>query len=369
MPDLKDLNILHLDTGREWRGGQGQVLTLAKGLRDRGVKQLLLAPHGSPLNKRAREAGIPTEDFRTRGELDFLSARNLGKQIDRSEASIVHAHDAHAHAAAWMATRRRPRVRLVVSRRVDFEVSGNFLSRRKYLDPRVHYFAISTGVRDVLLRGGVAGERVTVVPSGVDPSRFTFDVPREKLRREFGIEPEAPVIGTIGSLVDHKDHLCLVDAAATTLERHSSARFLIVGEGEMRGALEKRIAERRLGENVILTGFRSDVETFLSGFDIFVVSSHLEGLCTSLADAMLFALPVAATRTGGVPDLVRDDETGLLVEPKDPAALGCAVSRLLDDAALARRLGEAARAHAREGFTSRSLVENTVAAYQALGRP
>ena len=357
--------ILHIDSGREWRGGQAQVLNLCRGLRARGVSLVLAAQPGSPLLERAAKAGIETFRVAMRGELDVFAAHRLRRIIQRQGVTLVHAHDAHAHALARMALGRR-RVALVVSRRVDFAISSGFLSRRKYLDPRIHYFAISNGVRDVLVMGGVPPERIHVVPSGVDPNRFTRQIPPSDLRAEFGVPEGAPIIGTIGSLVDHKGHRYLIEAAAMVLERHSNARFFIVGEGELRADLEARIAQGGLSGAFVLPGFREDLETFLSGFDVFVLPSHLEGLCTSLIDAMLCRLPAVGCNTGGVPDLIQHEKTGLLVEPKNPRSLADALLRLLEDQPLAARLGEAARTHALACFTADAMVEKTLAAYVSL---
>jgi glycosyltransferase involved in cell wall biosynthesis len=362
------LRVVHLDTGREWRGGQAQVLTLCRGLAARGVEQVLVVRPGSPLARRAAEAGIPVWTMRMFGEFDLIAAARLRILVAERGAAIVHTHDAHAHALAWLALRGTRRVALVVSRRVDFPISHSWFSRRKYLDGHVHFFAISHGVRDVLLRGGVPPDRVRVVPSGVDAERFRPGVTREALRREFAIPEGAPIVGTIGQLVDHKDHATLVEAAALVLRQRPDARFVIVGEGALRGDLEARIARLGIGASVLLPGYRPDVETFLAGFDLFALSSHLEGLCTSVIDAMLFGLPVVATRTGGVPDLVRDGETGWLVPVRDPAELAAAILFALHEPALAKRLGEAARAHARAHFTAESLVENTLRAYEAVLR-
>jgi len=361
--DLSGETIVHVDAGREWRGGQRQVLTLCRGLRDRGVGQVLVTQPGYPLAQRAAEEGIEVVPLRMRGEFDMLSAWRLARLIAQRNACFVHAHDAHAHAVAWMATRRRRDTTLLVSRRVDFPISHNVLSRRKYLDPGIRFLAISNGVRDVLLAGGVDPTGVTVVPSGVDPSRFTFNLPAEALRTELTIPADAPIVGTIGSLVDHKDHACLIDAWPTLLDRVPNAQLVIVGEGELRSALERQVAEKHLTDYVTLTGHREDIETFLSGFDAFAVSSHLEGLNTSLIDAMLFGLPAVGTRAGGIPDLIRDGETGLLVEPKSPEALGEALARIVQNPGLARDLGENGRRHARAHFTAEALVEGTVAAY------
>ncbi|HBF35365.1 TPA: hypothetical protein DDW35_12460 [Candidatus Sumerlaeota bacterium] len=361
---IPDFCVLHLDCGREWRGGQAQVFNLCKGLQAAGVRQVLASPPASPLLLRAMETGIPVAGVNMHGEFDIFSAWKLKKLIQSQNVTLIHTHDAHAHAlACWAAPRNMP---IAVSRRVDFAISKNWLSRRKYFDPRVSYLSISNGVADVLKQGGIPAEKIYLVPSGVDATRFTYQVPREKMREEFGIPNDAPVIGTIGSLVDHKGHQYLIDAAPRVLERYPNARFVLVGDGSLEQALKAQVAERKLQASFVFTGRRNDVETFLSSFDVFALSSHLEGLCTSVIDAQLFALPVAATRTGGVPDLVIHEQTGLLAAPKNPQELADAILQLLGDGVLAKRLGEAGRAHALAGFTADKTVEKTIAAYAAI---
>jgi glycosyltransferase involved in cell wall biosynthesis len=356
--------VLHVDAGREWRGGQAQVLNLCDQLHRRGVALILVAPPASPLSLRAREKGLPVIETPLRGEFDLLAAWKIRRLIRERGVALIHAHDAHAHSIARLALGRSAvSIPLVVSRRVDFPVSRGFFSRRKYLDPRIRFLAISNGVRRVLIEGGVPPERVRVVPSGVDASRLDFSTPRGRLREELGVPADAPIVGTIGSLVDHKGHRWLVEAVPAVLKRHPGAHFVIVGEGELRPALESQIRSLGLEASFHLPGFREDLSTFLAGFDVFALPSHLEGLCTSLIDAMLFRLPVAATNAGGIPDLAIHDKTALVVEPRRADLLAAAIARLLDDRALAKRLGEAARLHALEGFTMESTAEKTLEAY------
>ncbi|MFW6286910.1 MAG: glycosyltransferase family 4 protein [Candidatus Sumerlaeota bacterium] len=359
-----NLRILHIDTGHEWRGGQAQVLTLAKQLRKRNIQQWLLCPPGSPLFERAAEEGLPLEAFNVMNDMQPGLGRELANLALRCNSTILHAHDSHAHAAVHRALKHLPNAAAVVSRRVDFPIKTNIFSKRKYLNPRIHYLAISSGVKDVLIQGGVPEDRVMIVPSGVDPNRFSYEVAPEKAREEFDLGATTPLVGTIGSLVDHKDHANLVAAAPHVLEHVPDARFIIVGEGEERENLTKQIADLGLEEKVFLPGYRTDVETFLVGFDVFVVSSHLEGLCTSMIDAMLHRCPCVGTDTGGVPDLVKHKETGLLVPPKNPKALGEAIVTLLENHPFAEELAESARERVMQNFTAASMAEKTVQAYQ-----
>jgi glycosyltransferase involved in cell wall biosynthesis len=144
------------------------------------------------------------------------------------------------------------------------------------------------------------------------------------------------------------------------------ARFVIAGEGELRPALERQIKEHRLEKHVLLAGFRPDVLSVHKAFDLFVMSSVTEGLGTSLLDAMACAKPVVATTAGGIPEVVVDGETGLLVPPRDHHALADAIVRLLNDAGLRARLGEAGLARVRERFTAERMVQDTLRVYGQL---
>jgi glycosyltransferase involved in cell wall biosynthesis len=361
--------VLHVDAGRGWRGGQAQVFELLRGLRGMGVRQALATPPRSALGRKAGSAGIAVLEIPMRGEWDLLAPRRIAREARRIGARLLHAHDSRAHGLCWRALPSLPEARLVVTRRVDFPVGGNWLSRRKYGAARTHYIAISTGVRDALTaRGAVRPDRVDIVPSGIDPRRFRDGCRRDGLKRELGLAPGAVVIGQIAALADHKGQRYLIDAAKLVAAAHPESRFVIVGEGELRGALERQIAATGLTGTVHLAGFREDIETFLAGFDLFVLSSHMEGLGTSLLDAMWFGIPIVATRVGGVPDVIEDGVNGLLVAPRDPAALAQATLRLLADAGLRRRLGEEGRRTVEERFTAARMVEGTAAVYRGLER-
>ncbi|MDK2972278.1 MAG: hypothetical protein PWP23_2033 [Candidatus Sumerlaeota bacterium] len=359
------MKILHIDSEKGFRGGEQQVMLLMEGLRECGVAQALAARAGDELARRAREAGhevheLPHDSIRHPATKRFLRA-----VVRRGGFSLVHAHTGNAHTLAYSCVHGR--VPIVVTRRVDFPVKRNFLSRRKYRAPGVHFIAISNGVADVLRAGGVPAERLDVVFSGVDPTRFVGATGREALRREWEVTEPGPVFGMVGSYVDHKDPLNLV-AAAALLARDASlpnARIVLVGEGELRPQLEDAIRRDALG-NVLLTGWRQDIGDCLAAFDVFVMPSKLEGLCTSLLDAQAAGLPCIGTDTGGIPDVVRDGETGLLVPPRDPAALAAAMKRLWSDATLRARLREAGPLAVEARFSVQSMVGGTLAVYQRI---
>ena len=359
------MNVLHLDTGREWRGGQAQVLLLVEGLRARGHACRLLAPRG-PLLERAAAAGIAVTPWRPLSEWDPLSAFQALGAIRASGAEIVHCHSAHAHppgalAAAWA------RVPVVVSRRVDFPVAGNPLSALKYRMPVDRYFCISRGVIEAMAGSGVPHGRLALVPSGVKMPDARAVAGAADLRTLIGAPPGAEVVGTVAALAPHKNHADLARAAAIVLRERPEVRFAWVGEGECRPALERQIAELGIGGRVHLLGFRDDARALLAQFTLFALSSYLEGLCTSLLDAQALGVPVVATAVGGIPDVVEDGRTGLLSPGRDPQAFAARLLDALRDPAGAARRAEAARVSVR-AFSADAMVERTLQEYDSVLR-
>ena len=356
---------LHVDTARTWRGGQQQVRLTVDGLRAAGQRAALVAHPRGELYRRA-EGEPDLFPLAAAGELDLGAAWRMSRLLRRLRPDVVHAHDAHALAlaATAVALAGTGRPRLAASRRVDFHLHRNPLSRWKY--GRVDRFlCASDAIRRMLIDDGVPAERAAVVYEGVDVERIA-GLPTLDVRRELGLPDGAPIVGNIAALVPHKGQQHLLDAAARVVAEIPDARFVIVGAGELHDALVAQIARLSLERHVVLTGFRTDALSLLKEFDLFVMSSVTEGLGTSVLDAMACGRAVVATRAGGIPESVVDGETGLLVPTRDPDALASAVLRLLRDRALRQALGRAGRGRARARFSAARMVAETMAAYAAM---
>jgi glycosyltransferase involved in cell wall biosynthesis len=172
------------------------------------------------------------------------------------------------------------------------------------------------------------------------------------------------VIGNVAALVPHKGQHDLIEAAALVVREVPDSRFVIVGDGELRQSLEEQIRHKHLERHVFLAGFRSDALELTKGFDLFVMSSVSEGMCTALVDAMAASKAAVATTVGGIPEVMVDGTTGFLVPPHDPQAMAGKLVALLKDPALRTRMGEAALARAREHFTVEKMVAGTARVYQ-----
>lgn len=318
------VKIAHIDTERGWRGGQQQVFSLIEGLRARRWDGIAVVRAGGDLERRLQGV-IPTMGVSPLMEWSPFVAAAVRRRLLAEGVSLVHAHTGHAVALSALTT-RGTNIPSIATRRVDFSIGRNPLSRWKY-SRQARLIAISEGVRRVLLADGVAEDRISLVPSGVDFRRFD-NLPA--LRREdLGVSADALVVGQVAALVPHKDQDNFLRAIAGLTSAHPNLRAVIVGNGELKGSLEALAAELGITGSVRFLGYRADALSCLQRFDVFCLSSWGEGLGTSIIDAMALGVPVAATRAGGIPDLVEDGVTGYLADPRDPAGLAAAIEKAL----------------------------------------
>jgi glycosyltransferase involved in cell wall biosynthesis len=360
------LSLFQIDTGREWRGGQRQALLLARDIKKRGYPLTLVVQPGSPLYEKAAAENIPVLPVKIKGEAHFGASLRIARAMKRQGCSLVHFHDAHAVAVGGRAARWARAPIRVISRRVDFALRRNPFSRRKYSQDIDLVVAISEGVRDVLLQGGVDPSRIEVVPSGIDFSPFEETKDREFLRREFGFAPDDYLIGIVAHLESHKGHKYLIEAARLLKARAPKMKFVIVGKGSLELSLEQQARGLGVDDIVYFLGFREDVPRILASLDLFVLSSYLEGLGSSIMDAMASRLPVVATMVGGIPEVVQDGETGLLVLPRDPRSLAEAIERLYNDRALARRLGDRGFEVVHRKFSAEAMAGRIIDLYEKI---
>ncbi|MBI1955228.1 MAG: glycosyltransferase [Acidobacteria bacterium] len=359
------MKILHIDTGSGWRGGQQQVFWLIEGMRKRSAEQLLLAPSGSPLAERARQEGFQVAALSS-PMISFANLRKLRQHLDGFD--LLHAQDAHAHSLAWLATLgRRKRPFVVVARRVAFPIG--LLSRPKYKAADA-YFAVSEYVERQLLRAGVPAGKVHVVPDGVKlPALPIPSVERAAFRRRHGVSEDIFLLGTLTSVAPEKLLRAQIDSLAVLppfvrlwLGRpaagtdSSSAETALVAYARSRG-LEERFQIFPLGD---------DVGTFLASLDLFVYLSESEGLGSAILLAMAYGLPVVASRVGGIPEIVRHQKTGMLVDNNLPEELPQAIRLLLGSPLMSQHLALEGRRFARRFATVDIMIARTATVYREL---
>jgi len=354
--------VAHLETGTTWRGGQAQVLHLVRGLTARGHDVLVLAPPAALLDA-ARGSGIAAVPWRARGDWDLGAAFAAMRALARFRPDVMHAHTARAHAVGVPAARLAGVPVVVVSRRAAFDIGTHAASRLKYRMPVDRYLCVSRGVWDAMRRGGVPEARLALVPSGVPLPSDHDGGAGPDLRAWLGLPRGAPVVGTVAALTPEKGHADLLVAAARVVAARPEVQFVWLGDGACRATLERARARAGLERNIHLPGFRDDAAALVGQFTVFALASRAEGLGSALLDAQARGVPVVATATGGIPDIVEDGVTGRLVAPSDPEALALGLLEALEHPDRAARMASAARERVRS-FSVDLMVERTLAVYE-----
>jgi len=356
------LNILHIDTESTWRGGENQLLLLHEGLIQLGHSSTIVTQPDSELAIKLKMMNENFIEIPMRSEFDFSTATKIAKIVKNKNVHIIHTHTAHSHSIGVIAKMFRRNVRLIAHRRVDFPLRKNIFSRIKYLKTD-KIIAISNGVKNALIKSGVDEKRIAIVYSGIDLNKFDRKLNLDALRKEFKVIEDKFIVGNIAHLADHKGHRYLIESAKIVTEQAPDTLFIIVGEGKLKLELKSLVRKLDINEKIIFTGFREDIPELLYVFDIFVLPSYLEGLCTSLMDAMAMSKAIVATNVGGIPEVVKDGTNGILVPPKNPEKLAEAILTLKNNYELRKSMGNAGRKIVEEKFSSSRMVLNVEKIY------
>jgi glycosyltransferase involved in cell wall biosynthesis len=336
-------------------GAENHVLSLMEGLRELGHTVLLVCPAGSWVSERCRERGLEVRHVAMRGMLDLISYWKLRRVIKTWRPDVVHAHQVRPSQYAGIAA---------IGTGVPVVSTAHSTGAHKHMRRMRHIIAVSDAVAENLVRHGYPPERVTRVHNGV------ADVPagdRAAVRKELGIADGQFALVCAGRFNRQKGQLTLV-AAVKLCPAHVHAHF--IGDAstpygrEVVAAADGAAADGAGAAQIHFHGYRGDVPRLLAAFDVCASPSNQEAFSLSLAEAAAARLPVVATRVGGVPEVVAEGETGLLVAPGQPEAFAAAVMKLAGDPALAAKMAECARERYERFFSQGKMVVQTVGVYE-----
>lgn len=321
-------------------------------------------PRG-PLSHRLTQAGLPTTALTIRNDLDVLAGFRLRSLVRRENSQIVHFHTARAHALSpWLSGLP---VKRIVTRRMDYRVCPGFFTHLLYEKSVDTVVAISRGVQAALLAGGVLPSHICIIPSGIDTARFAITADQRAQQRTIQqIAPEEIVVLTVGALAERKGHSTLLQAAAHLQQNGVRLRYLLCGDGPLRTTLENEAHTLGLAETVHFLGFCSDIVHYLAVADVFVHVPLWEGLGVAVIEALAAGLPVVASQVGGIPELVEDGRTGLLVPPQEPNALATAIKRMIHNLSWAKTLGLQGQSFVRTCYDVTVMAQANEALYYKL---
>jgi glycosyltransferase involved in cell wall biosynthesis len=364
--ETRQLNILHIDTEKYWRGGQQQVFYLHKHLVKRGINSLLISNKSSELSQYCKNEALPFDEINIFGELDIFAASKISKYSKKKNIDIIHAHSAHALSVAILAKYFYPVPKLIGVRRVDFPIRKNLFSRLKYNNRKIcKIISISDFIKKVLIEDGIEENKIITIRSGADIHKYDNVVPEADFRERHGIGENDIILGTVAAFAGHKDYPNLFNAFQLVKKEFVNTKLICVGDGPMFDEMKNLAGELSINNDVLFLGFRNDIGQLLKVFDIFILASKKEGLGTSIIDALAVGLPIVAARSGGIPELIEHNKNGVLVKSKNHTQLAEAVLDLVNNKGKRDMLRISAKESAIK-FSIEKTVEQNIELYKNL---
>ena len=335
------VKVLHIDSEKNWRGGQQQVAYLHEALHKNEFTSTLVCQPDSSLEKYCLEHTLPYYPISMKGELDFFAGFKIALICRKKRYNILHLHSSHALATGLWAKLFFRKLKLIAVRRVDFHIKKNRFSQLKYHTNMVNNIVcISDAIRNVLISDGVLEDKLITIHSGINIHKFDQVKINKNFKTNLNIPEKNIIVGTIAALTNHKDYPNLLKAANIVLQKLNNVTFIALGDGPQKEKIHQFAKDLNLKNNFIFTGFRKDIGQFLKMFDIFVLASKLEGLGTAILDAQAVGLPIIACKTGGIPEAVIHNKNGLLVSPENEKQLAEAISKLIKHVDLRKKFGK-----------------------------
>jgi glycosyltransferase involved in cell wall biosynthesis len=358
------MRVLQMISSGGFYGAERMVIQLSAALQEMDCRTMLAVFRNESrehleVAERALEAGLHVEEIPCRGRFDRRTVARIRELAREFGADVVHCHGYKPNFYAWVALHNAgPKLMSTCHLYTDETLPLRFYG---WLDRRIlrrydAVSAVSEAERNRVLRSGVRAEKVKVINNGIDCAAFTGARPSI-------LYPGALLVGTVGRLTAQKNPVGILAAAREAVRAGINAHFVYVGDGPDRQKLESLRNEWGMEGRVDFLGFRPDMPNIYASLDLFVLPSMDEGLPMALLECMAAGTPVIATRVGAVEKVVRDGETGLLVNPGDQTALNSAVLRLLEDRNLAQSLGAKGQRRVREHFSSEAMARNYLEIY------
>jgi glycosyltransferase involved in cell wall biosynthesis len=352
-------------------GAERQVYELIRKLVTDGFRVSVICCETGPFADDLARISVPVVRLPWRSRIDPMLLARMIKALRRDPPQIVHTHlfksDFHGRFAATLTG-----VPVVVStlhscndwaKNCFFGTTYGMTTRQAD-----QIIAVADEVREYAIRYfHIKPSRVITIPNGVDVNRFqNNESASRRLRVELGIAANVPLIGIVARLDPPKDHKTFLMAAAMVRQAIPTTRFVVVGEGPLRQSLVKLANELGLAKSVIFCGHRNDIPAIMSALDILVMSSLYEGLPVALLEGMAASRPIISTAVGGIPGLVAEGETGLLVPPANPETLAGACIRLIGDPDLRIHMGKTGNAQVRKKYSLDEMNAKVISLYSLL---
>lgn len=358
------MKVVHVETGRHLYGGAQQVIYLARGLQNRGVDNTIVCPPGAAIDAAARQQNLSTHNIRCGGDVDFPFMFRLRKYIEAERPDIVHCHSRRGADFLGGQAARLAKIPAVLSRRVDSR-DNRYLAKLRYA-PFEKIIAISDNVAATLRDSSVDTQRIVAIRSAVDTDSVSDQADGKMRLREFGLGQEHVVAIIAAQFIERKGHRYMLQAMPGICRAHPNFRLLLFGRGPLETELRDQVAQLGVGDHVQFAGFRNDIEQLLAAADMLIHPALKEGLGVTMLKAAAAGLPVIAFDVAGAKEAVVPDQTGILVNPADAGGILHAVTNLIENPSMRRKLGLAGQARMRRSFSVDEMADKHIALYQSM---
>ncbi len=358
------MKVLHLEAGRHFYGGAKQVAYIMQGLAEQGINNILVCPEKAEIINHV-QAFATVIPIKYKHEVDLGVIFRLRRIIQQEKPDIIHLHSRRGADILGAIAAKLTHTPCVLSRRVD-NIESPLLFHLKYrLYDKV--IAISEGIGNVLIKQGLAKDKLHIVHSSINVDDYNKSYDKIAFRQTFDINGEQTlVIGVIAQLIQRKGHRYLLACLPDIIYKHPNIHVLFFGKGPQREALEQEVRTKQLTNFVTFTGFRDDLSQWFGCLDLLVHPADIEGLGVSLLQTGAAGVAMIGSNTGGIPEIIIHEKTGLLVEPGDITALKIAINDLLDHPQKRQRLAHAAQQHIQQNFSLQTMIQGNIHVYQEI---
>ncbi len=354
------MNFLFINSIQMWGGAEVWLMDIMHGLEKRGHRTTLICRPGTILEKNALAEGFDVVPVKMRSDFDPFVIWKVAQIIRQRDIHVLSTNMDKELRFGGVAAKLAGVKAVVPSREVDYPLKNKWRYRFTYNVLADKIIANSQSTKNTLLKNApwLDPQRIEVVYKGIDPKPYlTFPEEGQKIREEFGIPRDVPLIGFVGQIIERKGIPDILESIPIVLQQNPETRFLFAGEGELTTFLIQTIRDYGVEDRVLYTGFRKDIPAIMKAIDLLLLPSTVEGFGYVLVEAMAAAKPVVATHVSSIPEIVEDGKTGILIDVHQPRQLAQAILSLLNDSARSKKLGENGRKRVLERFTLKTMID------------
>lgn len=361
------IKIIHTEESpHTFAGQEKRVLSELIGLRERGYRVALACKEKSPLKEEAEKCSIKVYTLSFNNLFDIKSILQLIRILRKEKFDIINTHSSVDSWIGGIAAKLARTPVLIRTRHSDRPIRRDVRHFIHYL-PDIYVTCGETMRKKLIEKYGFPEGKTISIPSGI--SEDFFHIKREPdVKSRYGLDRDTKVITSIGRLCREKGHETTISAIKSVIKYFPNTKFLFVGDGGRRKKLEEKISSLGVDQYVLFTGFIRDVKEIFSFSDVMVLSSWSEGLPQSLLQAMASGVPVVATKVGGVPEIVIDGKTGILVNPGDSQGLSEGIIKILKNSDITSEFVKNARELVKNKYTITHMLDKTEELHQQLLR-